>query len=72
VAWSGSGDEYASFVDRYELTFPQIDDSSADVFSRFGLRSQPAIALVLPDGEVQTLMGAADEELLDSIISSSI
>jgi hypothetical protein len=42
------------------------------VFSRFGLRSQPAIAIVLPDGEVQILMGAADEELLDSIISSSV
>jgi hypothetical protein len=72
VAWSGSGDEYESFVDRYELTFPQIDDSAAEVFTRFGLGSQPAIAFVLPDGEVQTLMGAADEELLDSIISSSI
>jgi len=53
------------------LSFPQIDDSSADVFTRFGLTSQPAIALVLPDGEVQTLLGAADAALLDSIIGSS-
>ena len=71
VAWSGDTDEYADFVDRYELSFPQIDDTVADVFTRFGVAYQPAIAIVLPDGEVQTIAGAVDEEILDSILSDA-
>ncbi len=42
------------------------------MFTSFGVRSQPAIAYILPDGEVQTVMGAVDAELLDSIISTGI
>ena len=71
VAWAGEPDEYESFVDRYELSFPQINDTSADVFTRFDVFSQPAIAIVLPDGEVQTLIGAADDALLDSILDDA-
>jgi hypothetical protein len=42
------------------------------VFQRFGVASQPAIAIVLPDGEVQTLFGAADDSLLDSILADAV
>ena len=42
------------------------------MFTSFGVRSQPAIDYVLPDGEVQTVMGAVDEDLLDSIISTGL
>jgi len=42
------------------------------VFQRFGVPTQPAIAIVLPDGEVQTIFGAADESLLDSILSDAV
>jgi hypothetical protein len=34
--------------------------------------TQPALAIVFPDGEVQTLYGAADEELLDSLIGAAL
>ncbi len=54
------------------MTFPQINDSAAEVFTRFEVPTQPAFALVLPDGEVQTLFGAADEALLDSLISDAL
>jgi hypothetical protein len=54
------------------LTFPQISDDAADVFTRFGVATQPALALILPDGEVQTLYGAADDELLDSLIRAAL
>ena len=54
------------------MTFPQIDDSSTDVFRRFGVASQPALAIVLPDGEVQTLFGAADDAVLDGIIGEAV
>ncbi len=72
VAWSGSPDEYTAFVDRYDLSFPQINDTSADVFTRFDVFSQPAFGIVRPDGEVQTLLGAVDDELLDAIISDAL
>lgn len=42
------------------------------MFQRFGVPTQPAIAIVLPDGEVQTIFGAADESLLDSILSDAV
>ena len=72
MAWSGSDDEFTDFVERYSLTFPQISDDRADVFTRFEIPTQPAFVLILPDGEVQTLFGAADAVLLDSLISAAI
>jgi len=54
------------------LSFPQISDDAADVFTRFGVASQPAFAIVRPDGEVQTLLGAADEEFLDTLIEDAL
>jgi peroxiredoxin len=72
VAWTGSQGEYQEFIDRHGLTFPQISDDQADVFGRFGIPAQPAIAIVSPDGEVETLFGAADEALLDSLIERAL
>jgi len=72
VAWSSSEDEFQQFVDRYGLTFPQINDEAADVFSRFEVPTQPAFAIIYPDGEVQTLFGSADEALLDSLITQAL
>jgi hypothetical protein len=42
------------------------------VFTRFDVATQPALALILPSGEVQTLYGAADDALLDSLISDAL
>jgi hypothetical protein len=42
------------------------------VFQRFGVPTQPAIALVVPDGEVQTIFGAADEAFLDGILADAV
>lgn len=42
------------------------------MFQRFGVASQPAIAIVLPDGEVQTLFGVTDDALLDSILADAL
>ena len=71
MAWSGDTGQYVDFAERYDLSFPQIDDTTADVFTRFGIAYQPAIAIVLPDGEVQTIAGAVDEATLDSILSDA-
>ena len=69
VAWTGSEDSYQAFVDEHGLTFPQISDTSADVFSRFGVASQPAFVIVRPDGTTEQMFGAIDESLLDQILS---
>jgi hypothetical protein len=34
--------------------------------------AQPALAIVTPGGEVQTLLGAADEAIVDSIIEDAL
>ena len=72
VAWTGTDAEFQEFVDRHGLTFPQISDDDADVYRRFGVASQPALAIIHPDGEVETLFGAADEELVDSLIQRAL
>ena len=72
VAWTGSEGEFQEFIDRHGLTFPQISDDQADVFTRFGVAAQPALAIVHPDGAVETLLGAADDELLDSLIERAL
>lgn len=54
------------------MTFPQVDDSSTEVFQRFGVPTQPAIALVVPDGEVQTIFGAADAAFLDGVLTDAV
>lgn len=71
MAWSGDTGQYVDFADRYDLSFPQIDDTNADVFTRFGVAYQPAIAIVLPNGDVQTIAGAVDAETLDGILSQA-
>lgn len=72
VAWSGDESEFQAFIDDYGLSFPQINDETASVFTRFEVPTQPAFALILPDGEVQTLFGAADGALLDSLIGAAL
>lgn len=72
VAWASTEDEFAAFIDRYDLTFPQISDEGGEVFARFEVPTQPAFAIVRPDGEVQTLFGAADDAILDSLIEDAL
>ena len=72
VAWSGTDERFQEFIDEYDLSFPQISDDGGDVFARFEVPTQPAFALVREDGEVQLLFGAADEALLDSLISDAL
>lgn len=72
VAWTGSDDQFREFIDRYELTFPQISDDGGEIYTRFEIPAQPGFAFILPSGEVQTLIGAADEAVLDSLISGAL
>ena len=58
-------------MDRHGLTFPQISDDPGEVFNRFGISWQPAMAVVRADGGVETIAGAVDTTLLDQIISEA-
>ena len=68
VAWFGDESAVQGFVDKHGLTFPQISDDPGDVFARFEVPGQPALVVVDTDGQVQQLLGAVDEELLDDIL----
>ncbi len=69
MAWTGDDESFQGFIDKYSLTFPQISDDPGAVFSHFSVPGQPAFVIVDAAGEVQTLLGAVDESLLDSILA---
>lgn len=64
MAWSGSESNYQDFINRHGLTFPNIDDSPGDLFESNGVRSQPAWAMITPDGQTKIINGAISGEKL--------
>lgn len=51
----------AAFVERYGLTYTQLMDRNASVFTRYGVSSTPTTFFVSPDGEiVDTRVGVVD------------
>lgn len=72
MAWTGSSSDYEAFIERHDLTFPNLDDSPGEIFGRFGIPGQPAFAIVKPDGSGEVLIGAAGPELIDMIIAGAI
>jgi peroxiredoxin len=71
VAWTGSDDDFQSFIDRHGLTFPQVSDDPGEIFARFGVVYQPAVAVVRSDGGVETIAGAVDDALLEQIVAEA-
>jgi peroxiredoxin len=71
VAWTGSDTDFQGFIDRHGLTFPQVSDDPGDVFARFGIVYQPALAVVTADGGVETVAGSVDGTLLDQIVAEA-
>ena len=71
VAWTGSDDDFQGFIDRYELTFPQISDDPGEVFARFDVAYQPAVVVVKADGSTESIAGAVEPERLDQIIGEA-
>jgi len=72
VAWTGSDGDFQNFIDKHGLTFPQISDDPGDVFARFDVAYQPALAIVKTDGSIESVAGAVNGALLDQIISESV
>jgi peroxiredoxin len=68
VAWTGDDADFQAFIDKHGLTFPQISDDAAEVFTRFDVASQPALVMVGSNGSIQQLFGAVEEGTLRSIL----
>lgn len=72
VAWYGDDASFQGFVDKYGLTFPQISDNPGDVFARFGVPQQPAMAIIDRAGNVQVSMGAVEASALDAALTAAV
>ena len=70
VAWYGDDSSFQGFVDKYSLSFPQISDNPGEVFARFNVPQQPAMAIIDPAGGVQVSMGAVEEAALDAALTA--
>lgn len=68
VAWAGDDRSFTAFVDRHELTFPQLSDPDGELYAHFGIPVQPAFVVIDADGRTTTLLGALDDdELVDAL-----
>jgi peroxiredoxin len=72
VAWYGSDSSFQAFVDKYGLSFPQLSDDPGDVFARFGVPQQPAMAIIDAAGNVQVSMGAVEKSTLDAALTLAV
>jgi len=72
VAWYGDDTSFQGFVDRYSLSFPQISDDPGDVFARFNVPQQPAMAIIDRTGAVTVSLGAVEEDALDTALAKAV
>jgi AhpC/TSA family len=72
VAWYGDGPSFQGFVDKYALSFPQISDDPGDVFARFSVPYQPAMAVIDKAGVVHVSLGAVEEDALDAALTAAV
>jgi len=73
VAALGSVDEMKTFVSDTGIgNFSQLADPDAEVWSVFGVASQPAFAFISADGSIEIVQGSIDEkEILERAASLS-
>ncbi len=72
VAWYGDDASFQGFVDKHGLTFPQISDDPGDVFARFSVPYQPAMAIIDTSGAFQVSLGAIEETTLDAALTAAL
>jgi len=70
VAWNGTDDSYLNFIDRHSLTFNNLDDTAALIFSEYDIPSQPAWAFINQDGTVDTRMGVIPQDELVNLLEA--
>ncbi len=70
VAALDGADAMRGFVDKYDLEFPNLADTNAAVWARFGVTSQPSYAFISADGSVDVVPGALSESKLEAKIAA--
>jgi peroxiredoxin len=70
VAWNGSDSSYREFIERHSLTFDNLDDTAASIFSEYDSPSQPAWAFVKQDGTLETRMGVVPQDELVKLLEA--
>jgi len=70
VAWSGDVLTYNDFIDEAGLSFPNIDDTSATIYNRFGVPYQPAAILLRPDGSTTTVPEVLTVEVISQLVTT--
>ena len=70
VAWNGTNDSYLQFIDRHSLTFDNLDDTAAVIFSEYEIPSQPAWVFLDQDGIIETRLGAMSKDVLVDILAN--
>jgi len=70
VAWNGDNKSYLEFIDRHSLTFDNLDDTAASIFSEYDIPSQPAWVFINQDGILETRLGAMSENTLVEILAN--
>jgi hypothetical protein len=72
VAWYGDDVSFQGFIDKHGLTFPQISDDPGDVFARFDVPYQPAMAIIDAAGAVDVSLGAVEPSTLDAALEALV
>ncbi len=72
VAWNGDESSFTGFVAKHALTFAQIADPDGEVFARFNVPSQPAVAIVDAMGRVHVTLGKVEPDALDAAITAAL
>jgi len=69
VAWNGTEQSMQDFIDKHQLTFPNIKDNDGVIFAQFEVPYQPAWVFVQQNGTSQTSIGAMDEAALSAALT---
>ena len=70
VAWAGTDSSYSDFIARHRLSFPNIDDTGGEIYSRYGVASQPAWVFIR-NGEHRTMRGILSDDEVRAAIAGS-
>ena len=70
MAWNGTNDSYLNFIDRHSLTFDNLDDTAALIFSEYDIPSQPAWAFINQDGTIETSFGVSPQDELVNLLEN--
>ena len=69
IAWSGTNSEYAAFIERHNLSFVNLDDSSGVLYRKYEIPYQPAWVFVDSEGAVTTRRGSLSLSDLEAALA---